>query len=261
MEVIQILIQTMEESRRIERLALEEQHREAEERRTREMEVKEESRRAEQKAIEEQHRRELHEMLQMQIKLQQEHKNEMWHRQKDLDESRRDRDRKRKLADKIAPWTEKYQPAFYLRKFKDTLSRAGISKDEWASRLVPLLTGIVSTAYMTSVSEEAMVYCDLLKMAFLKALGHSKEACEREFWSFRRKDGYATNYIIRELLSMAETFMENCNTIKEAAQTVATGKFLSLYSLEDTNHVRARKPETFLDVANFMTERQATKVY
>ena len=40
---------------------------------------------------------------------------------------------------------------------------------------------------------------------------------------------------------------------------VATGKFLSLYSLEDANHVRARKPETFLDVANFMTERQAMK--
>ena len=96
-------------------------------------------------------------------------------------------------------------------------------------------------------------------MALLKALGCSKEACEREFWSFRRKDGDATTYIIRELLSMAETFMENCNTIKEAAQTVATGKFLSLYSLEDANHVRARKPETFLDVANFMTERQAMK--
>ena len=96
-------------------------------------------------------------------------------------------------------------------------------------------------------------------MALLKALGRSKEACEQEFWSFRRKDGDATTYIIRELLSMAETFMENCNTIKEAAQTVPTGKFLSLYSLEDVNHVRARKPETFLDVANFMTERQAVK--
>ena len=68
-----------------------------------------------------------------------------------------------------------------------------------------------------------------------------------------------TIYIIRELLSMAETFMENCNTIKAAAQTVATGKFLSLYSLEDANHVRARKPVTFLDVTNFMTERQVMK--
>ena len=47
MEAIQVLIQTMEESRKIERLAMEEQHREVEERRTREMEVKEESRRAE----------------------------------------------------------------------------------------------------------------------------------------------------------------------------------------------------------------------
>ena len=73
MEAAQVLIQTMEESRRIERLAMEERHREAEERRTREMEVKEESRRAEYKAIEKQHRRELQEMLQMQLKLQQEH--------------------------------------------------------------------------------------------------------------------------------------------------------------------------------------------
>ena len=39
---------------------------------------------------------------------------------------------KRKLADKIAPWTDKDQPASYLRKFEDTLSTAGISKDEWA---------------------------------------------------------------------------------------------------------------------------------
>ena len=223
------------------------------------MEVKEESRRAEFKAIEEQHRRELHEMLQMQLMLQQENQNEVWHRQKDLDDSRRDKDRKRKLADKIAPWTDKDQSASYLRKFEDPLSTAGMSKDEWARHLVPLLTGIVSTAYTTSVSEEAKVDYDLLKMALLKALGRSKEACEQEFWSFRRKDGDATTYIIRELLSMAETFMENCNTIKEAAHTVATGKFLSLYSLEDANHARARKPEAFLDVANFMTERPAMK--
>ena len=195
----------------------------------------------------------------MQLKLQQEHQNKVWHRQKDLDDSRRDRDRKRKLADKIVPWTNKDQPAFYLRKFEDTLSTAGISKHKWASRLVPLLTGIASRAYTTSLSEEAKVDYDLLKMALLKAFERSKEACEREFWSFRRKDGDATTYIIRELLSMAETFMENCNRIKEAAQTVATGEFFSLYSLEDANHVRARKPETFLDVANFMTERQAMK--
>ena len=51
MEAVQVLIQTMEESRKIEGLAMEERHREAEERRT----------------------RELQEMLQMQLKLQQEH--------------------------------------------------------------------------------------------------------------------------------------------------------------------------------------------
>ena len=101
MEAVQVLIQTMEKSRRIEHLAMEERHREAEERRTREMEVKEESRRAEYKATEEQHRRELHEMLQMQLKLQQEHQNEVWHRQKDLDDSRRDRDRKRSWQIKL----------------------------------------------------------------------------------------------------------------------------------------------------------------
>ena len=42
-EAVQVLIQTMEESRRIDHLVMEERHREAEERRTREMEVKEES--------------------------------------------------------------------------------------------------------------------------------------------------------------------------------------------------------------------------
>ena len=112
----------------------------------------------------------------MQLKLQQEHQNEVWHRQKDLDDIRRDRDRKRKLADKIAPWTDEDQPASYLRKFKDTLSTAGISKDEWASRLVPLLTGIASTAYTTSVSEEAKVDYDLLKMALLNALEPASES-------------------------------------------------------------------------------------
>ena len=72
-------------------------------------------------------------MLQTQFKLQQEHKNKVWHPQKDLDDSRRDRDRKTKLADKIAPWTDKDQPASYLRKFEDMLYTAGISKEEWAS--------------------------------------------------------------------------------------------------------------------------------
>ena len=126
MEAVQVLIQTMQESRR-----------------------------AEYQAIEEQHRREPHEMLQMQLKLQQEHQNEVWHHQKDLDDIRRDRDRKRKLADKIAPWTDKDQPESYLQKFENMLSTAGISKYEWASRLVPLLTGIASTAYTMSVSGQS----------------------------------------------------------------------------------------------------------
>ena len=51
-EAVQVLIQTMEESRRIEHFAMEERHREAEKRQTIEMEVKEESRRAEYRAIE-----------------------------------------------------------------------------------------------------------------------------------------------------------------------------------------------------------------
>ena len=61
--------------------------------------------------------------------------------------------------------------------------------------------------------------------------------------------------VLRELQWMTTRLLEDCKTMEEAIAVMTTGKFLSLFSLEDAGYVRQRKPSTTLDYTNFMTDR------
>ena len=46
---------------------------------------------------------------------------------------------------------------------------------------------------------------------------------------------------LRELQWMTTRLLEDCKTMKEARAVMITGKFLSLFSLENADYVRQRK--------------------
>lgn len=166
---------------------------------------------------------------------------------------------RQKIAASMAHWLDSDQPASYLTKFEETMTRAKIPQEEWIDRLIPLLTGKAMQTYTAHVAPEAKSSYTSLKEAMMNAMGRSKEACVRAFWSYKRKPMEQYTDTIRELQWMAERMLESCTTAKEAVAAITTGKFLSMFNLEDADFVRCRKPTATLDYANLMEERMANK--
>ena len=159
------------------------------------------------------------------------------------------------IAKNITPWQDHDQPAPFLRKFEDCMMAAEIPRDHWPKRLLPLLTGKAATAYTCHVPTEAKDDYPKLREAMLTAMGKSKDACRRQFWNYRRKPMEPLTEVLRDLQWMTTRLLEDCKSMEEATAVMTTGKFLSLFSLEDADYVRQRKPSTTLDYANFMTDR------
>ena len=159
------------------------------------------------------------------------------------------------IAKNITPWQDHDQPALFLRKFEDCMMAAEIPRDHWPKRLLPLLTGKAATAYTCHVPTEAKDDYPKLREAMLTAMGKSKDACRRQFWNYRRKPMEPLTEVLRDLQWMTTRLLEDCKSMEEATAVMTTGKFLSLFSLEDADYVRQRKPSTTLDYANFMTDR------
>ena len=153
------------------------------------------------------------------------------------------------IAKDITPWQDHDQPAPFLRKFEDCMMAAEIHRDHWPKRLLPLLTGKAATAYTCHVPTEAKDDYPKLREAMLTAMGKSKDACRRQFWNYRRKPMEPLTEVLRDLQWMTTRLLEDCKTMEEATAVMTTGKFLSLFSLEDADYVRQRKPSTTLDYA------------
>ena len=92
-----------------------------------------------------------------------------------LMEKKEEKRRLQKRAEKIEPWRDSDQPEAYFVKFERVMAEAEIPRAEWASRLVPLLTGKVLAAYHSQVSPTATKCYDDLKEALLDALGLAVE--------------------------------------------------------------------------------------
>ena len=170
------------------------------------------------------------------------------------DDARHRRTELDQIAKNITPWQDHDLPAHFLRKFEDYMMAAEIPCDHWPKRLLLLFTGKAATAYTCHVPTEAKDNYPKLREAMLTALGKSKDACRRQFRNYRKKPIEPLTDVLRELQWMTTRLLEDCKTIEEATAIMTTGKFLSLFSLEDADYVRQRKPSTTLDYANFMTD-------
>ena len=60
----------------------------------------------------------------------------------------------------------------------------------------------------------------------LKALGISKERCQREFWFYKKKQGDTAQGTARDVERMAE----GCSSVEEVVKLFSFNKFLSLFS-------------------------------
>lgn len=112
-----------------------------------------------------------------------------------------------------------------LLTLNEIMKVAGVPPEDWLNRLVPLLSEGALSAYTSNVSEEARENYPALKEALLTALGMSKEACEREFWSMQSKLGESLIDKITELKAMMDLILEKCVTAQEASNAVVAGKF------------------------------------
>ena len=83
------------------------------------------------------------------------HEQSMLRQQAELIAFQAEKDKKRKLTDKMEPWRDSDQTDAYFQRFEKTMGDAGIPQGEWVSRLIPLLTGRSLKAYHKRVSGSA----------------------------------------------------------------------------------------------------------
>ena len=182
------------------------------------------------------------------------HEIELMTMQKEMEEMRFKQEGQQKLVYKITPWRDNDQPLSYLRRFEDTMTAAMIPPVEWHTRLVPLLSGRSLDAYSKYVPREATGNYPALKDGLLKALGISKERCQREFWFYRKKQGDTAQDAARDVETMAERMAEGCSSVEEVVKLFSFNKFLSLFPQEDAEFVQLKKPASILEAANVMEE-------
>ena len=113
------------------------------------------------------------------------------------------------------------------------MTDAGIPTAEWPSRLIPLLTGKVLSAYTNNVPRSVTKAYPTLKDALLNAMGLSKEPCMREYWPLQR--GIAETW--QDAARRVESIGKDCTTVAECVLTFYMGKFLSLCSTGDAEYV------------------------
>lgn len=167
-------------------------------------------------------------------------------------EKREEQRRRQKRAEKIEPWRDSDQPEAYLAKFERVMEEAEIPRVEWASRLVPLLTGKVLAAYHSQVPSTAVKSYEDLKEALLDALGLSLDHCRRKFWTFYRKYSDSPQEVLRQIETTYHRLTHRCTTPAEIEWEMVLGRFLSTYSPEVADYVLLRKPKTTVAAANLV---------
>ena len=67
------------------------------------------------------------------------------------------------------------------------MQETGISKEQWPSRLIPLLTGKALAAYTYNVPRDVIASYPYFKEELLKSLGMSIERCQHKFWRMQKR--------------------------------------------------------------------------
>ena len=167
-------------------------------------------------------------------------------------ERKEEQRRLQRRAEKMEPWRDCDQPEAYLVKFERVMTEVAIPGDEWANRLVPLLTGKVLAAYHAQVPPTAAKSYDELKEALLDALGLSVDHCRRKFWSFHRKYSDSPQEVLRQIETTFHGLTHRCKSVKEMEWEMVLGRFLSTYSSDVVDYVMLCKPKTTVEAANLV---------
>ena len=167
---------------------------------------------------------------------------------------------RRKLVDKIAPWKDSDHHTFYLKRFEDVMTTTGIPTAEWPSRLLPLLTGKVISAYTNNVPRPTAEANPTLKDALLNDMGLSKECCMYNYLVLQRGIAETWQGAVWHVESMGKLLGEDCTMVAECILTFNMSKFFSLYSTWDTEYVQNKIPKSLLEVANILEDHQATSL-
>ena len=93
------------------------------------------------------------------------HEMELLEKQLEMEKMRTEQNRRNRRVEKMEPWRDADKPEAYLFKFERVMKEAAIPSEEWASRLIPLLTGKALTAYSNHVSVTATSDYETLKTA------------------------------------------------------------------------------------------------
>ena len=187
------------------------------------------------------------------------HEDEHWKMQMEREDNKIEKNKRSKLADRITPWTDLEHPTEYLKRFEDIMQEAGIGKEQWPSRLIPLLTGKALAAYTYNVPRDAIASYPCFKEELLKSLGMSIERCKHEFWRMQRRYSDSWQLTARRIETMVDRMADSCTTVQEVKYMVSFNKLLSLSPADDAEYVRLKKPTSLIEVANLLDDRQAAR--
>ena len=109
--------------------------------------------------------------------------------QKELAEQR-DRDRKRRLVEKIPKLEINEHVNMFLCRFEDSMVEAEVEEEEWPRYLKTLLTGAPLAALTRSIPDEKKKNYQILKNALLNACGLSLLDCAFQFFSQTKKNSW-----------------------------------------------------------------------
>lgn len=199
---------------------------------------------------------EMKEFMMRQEEARRKHEKELWDKQLEVERLRNEEIKRNRRADKMEPWRDTDQPEAYFVKFERVMAEAKIPKHEWASRLVPLLTGKALSAYSSHVPPAAASDYQSLKEAMLEAMGLSRNHCRRAFWTYQKKHSDTPQDICQQLEFYLNRLMQDCGTVADCKREFLMGKLLSYYPPEVAEFVLLRQPKTALEAANLVQDYQ-----
>ena len=125
---------------------------------------------------------------------------------------------------------ERDHPEAYIHRFEEALIETEIPQREWPHLLRPLATGTALSAYVNDVPEEAKRDWDLLREAFMNALGSSAAQRQLDFFNLHKKYGDSWQGTARKIDFYIEQITYGCTNVKQVCQMFTPSKFFLMSS-------------------------------
>ena len=174
--------------------------------------------------------------------------------QKELVAEQRDRDRKRRLVEKIPKLEINEHVDMFLCRFEDSMVEAEVDEEEWPRHLKTLLTGAPLAALTRSIPDEKKKNYQILRNALLNACGLSLSDCAFQFFSQTKKSSWTWAEAGRRAEFQVDRIMADCDSRKESTTRMVIARQLTWCSQECASFVRLREPKTVAEATEYMNE-------